>query len=481
MTNLNNFQAQADLKKQVRIAVIGAGATGLTTAFYLTKAKQEQGLPVEINLIEATNRLGGKIKTLRQDGFVIELGPDSFLARKEAATRLIKALGLEHELVRNETGQAFVLNNNHLYPIPEGAAMGVPTEIVPFVTTGLFSLPGKMRAAFDLFLPRKVRDEEDLSLGEFFRYRFGDEIVENLIEPLLSGIYAGDIDQMSLMATFPQFYQVEKKYRSLILGMKKGMPLPKQRPGERRPGIFQTLKSGLSRISEKIGEFLPPETILLNKEVKSIEKVGEEYFVELANGEKLIYDLVVVTTPPAITAKILASYETVKDLARIPSTSVATVVFAFPKEAILSELKGTGFVVSRRADFQITACTYTHLKWPHTAKKDYILLRSYVGKPYKDEIIQKDDEEIILTVLKDLQKIIDFQQAPLFSFVNRWPKAMPQYIVGHNEMIAKLKEDCHNHCPKLYLAGAAFTGIGVPDCIEQGEKIAYEIISKLRK
>ena len=194
-----------------KIVIIGGGITGLTTAYYLQKQKD-----VEITIVEASHKLGGKIRTEYKDDFVIERGPDSFLERKTSASELAHDLGIEHQLVRNEVGLAYVLVNDQLHPMPAGAVMGIPTQLQSFLKTNLFSVQGKLRAGFDLVLPRS-HASGDQSLGLFFRRRLGDEVVENLVEPLLSGIYAGDIDQLSLMSTFPQFSKVEKEHRSLIL------------------------------------------------------------------------------------------------------------------------------------------------------------------------------------------------------------------------------------------------------------------------
>ena len=193
-----------------KVVIVGGGITGLSAAFYMQKEAREKGLPLDVILVEASNRLGGKIQTVRRDGFVIERGPDSFLIRKKSMGILAEDLGIEGELVKNATGQAYVLVNGELHPIPGGSVMGIPTEIGPFLKTGLFSLAGKIRAAGDFVLPRSDI-EGDQSLGGFFRRRFGGEIVENLIEPLLSGVYAGDIDHMSLESTFPQFYASGKE------------------------------------------------------------------------------------------------------------------------------------------------------------------------------------------------------------------------------------------------------------------------------
>lgn len=194
-------------EQRKKVVIVGGGITGLSAAFYMQKEAQEKGLPLDVLLVEASNRLGGKIQTVKRDGFIIERGPDSFLIRKKSMGILAEDVGVADELVKNATGQAYIFINGKLQQIPGGSIMGIPTEIGPFLTTNLFSLAGKLRAAGDLVLPRKSVSG-DQSLGAFFRRRLGREVVDNLIEPLLSGVYAGDIDQMSLQSTFPQFATV---------------------------------------------------------------------------------------------------------------------------------------------------------------------------------------------------------------------------------------------------------------------------------
>jgi oxygen-dependent protoporphyrinogen oxidase len=211
------------------VVIAGAGMTGLSAAYYLQKTLKEKGQKWQITLLESFRPSGRKSENVGPDGFVMEQGPDSFLERKKSAFELAKDLGLEDQLVRNQTGQAYILHKDELLPIPEGAVMGVPTRIMPFVLTPLVSPAGKVRAAVDLVLPRSnVAEGEDRSVGAFFRHRLGSEVVDRIIEPLLSGIYAGDIDQMSLLSTFPQYAEMEKKYRSMILGMKSHAPAENQ-------------------------------------------------------------------------------------------------------------------------------------------------------------------------------------------------------------------------------------------------------------
>lgn len=467
--------------KKKKVVIIGGGITGLSAAFYMQKEIREQNLQAETVLIESSPRLGGKIQTVHKDGFIIERGPDSFLERKTSGPQFVKDVELGSELVNNATGRSYVLVGERLHPIPAGAVMGIPTQIMPFVTTGLFSVLGKARAAGDFIMPAG-REQGDQSLGHFFRRRLGNEVVENLIEPLLSGIYAGDIDKLSLLSTFPQFHKVEQDHRSLILGMKKGLPASNQKhEPARKKGIFQTVKGGLQSLVDAAESKLTDTRILKGIKVEAIEKSGAHYSLKLSSGEMMEADALIVTTPHQHTAGMLPDKENFQYMQEMPSTSVATVAMAFPEEAVPIEGNGTGFVISRNGDYTITACTWTHRKWPHTVPKGKALIRAYVGKAGDQAIVEQPDHEIISAVLEDLNKIMKLDQKPEFTVVSRWKQAMPQYNVGHQEEIHKVKEKIMNNYPGLFLAGASYAGVGIPDCIDQGKSAVSHALDYLKK
>jgi oxygen-dependent protoporphyrinogen oxidase len=463
-----------------KVIIIGGGITGLTTAYYLQKEIKEKALPIEVKLFEASDRFGGIINTVEKDGFIIEKGPDSILARKASALKLIKEVGLENKVVSNTAGKSYIYARGKIHAMPEGAFMGIPTQVTPFALSGLFSPLGKLRAAGDFLLPRG-KEKADQSVGELFRRRFGDEIVDNLIDPLISGIYAGDIDRLSLMSLFPMFYHMEQKHRSLVLGLKKTMPAPpksaKKEPSKK--GMFISLSTGLSSVIDEMVKRLDSDTIMKNTPVDKVIKTENGYEVTLANGSVEQADSVVIATEHFHAQRMLSDYSFMNAFDDMITYSVANVAMAFPKSAIKQDIDGTGFLVSRNTDFRITACTWTHKKWPSTTPKDMALLRCYVGKPNDQEAVNLSDQEIINIALRDLNKTMNLTEKPLFHVITRWKKAMPQYNVGHIERMTKVKESLTKQLPGVFLAGGSYEGVGIPDCIDQGEAAVKKVLEFL--
>lgn len=463
-------------EKTFHITIVGGGITGLTAAFYLHREIEAKGLPIRLQLIEEQDRLGGKIKTWRHEGYVIEQGPDSFLERKTSAAQLATDLGLQDDLVRNSTGQAYIWHKDKLIAIPEGAVMGVPTKLMPFVSTDLISWPGKIRAAADLVLPATEGDG-DISVGDFFRRRLGNEVIENLIQPLLSGVYSGDIDNLSLLASFPQFAQLEKQHRSLILAMKHSRP--KANAQGKPKGIFLTLKNGLESFVEGIEKSLPASSIQKGTGVKElVKRENGGYTLLLKNGERMDTDAVLFTLPHAATEPLLRPYASVPSLPQAKPHMVATIAMAFGEKAIDLGMEGTGFIVPRHSGAKITACTWAHRKWPHSTPGNKALLRSFVGKAKEQSFMQQTDEEVLEVVLHDLRKIMSIPKAPDFYKVTRLQNATP-YVVGHLEWVAGVKAKIQTSLPGVLLAGASYSGVGVPDCIEQGKKAVSELIASV--
>jgi protoporphyrinogen/coproporphyrinogen III oxidase len=456
-----------------KVVVIGGGITGLTAAYYLQKEIQEKNLPIELKLVEASHRLGGKIQTLIQDGYVIERGPDSFVPRNSSPLRLAEEIGIDDTMVGSKWGKSFVIAGGELYPMPGGSIIGIPTQIAPFITTNLFSLTGKMRAAADFILPRSgVTDDQ--SLGKFFRRRMGDEVVENLIEPLLTGIYAGDIDQLSLMSTFPELQRIEQEHRSLIAGIKKAAS---QSKNQGKNGRFLTFSKGLQSLVEGVESTLSPKTVHKGMKVSRIrQETVNGYTIHFTNGHVLEADSVVITTPHHSLQSMFPELPFMDFLKKMPATSVATVSMGFNQSAITENTNGNEFIVSRNSDFSITACTWTHKKWPHTAPEGKVLIRCYLGKSGDETIVDLSDDQIQQIVLEDLEKIMKLDGDPDFTVVTRYKDSMPQYTVGHQERTNSLYRCLEEELPGVFIAGSSFEGLGIPECIEQGEKVVRKAL-----
>lgn len=461
-------------KKETSIVIIGGGITGLAAAYYLQQQTEQLKTPYNIQLLEASHRFGGKIRTERKDGFIIERGPDSFLGRKRPAIRLVESLQIENQLVRNTTGQAYILSNDVLHKMPPGSFMGVPTTLQPFLETSLLSKRGKARTGLDFILPRSTF-VGDQSLGYFLRRRFGDELIDHIIEPLLSGIYAGDIDEMSLYATFPQFFELEQAHKSIIKGIRNTMGKRSANTGE-KTGQFCTFTNGLDTLVTALEHAISPSVLKKNHFVERIEQKSNTYTIHCQNGERIEADVVLATTPHHLLEKIVGNNSYMDRLFDMTSNSVANVALAYDTDDLGPTLDGTGFVISRHSNYRITACTWTHKKWQHTTPEGRALLRAYVGKPTDQSVVHLSDEEITEIALQDIEKSIGIKKEPTFSVVTRWDNAMPQYSVGHKARVLHTKRTLEKEMPGFFLAGSSLEGVGIPDCIGQAEEVVRQII-----
>lgn len=457
----------------MKVAIVGGGITGLSTAYYLKKTAADQGREIEVTVYEKTEQFGGKIKTEHRDGFVIERGPDSFLKRKPEALELVQNLQLEDQLIENKTGQSYILKEGSLHLIPPGSVMGVPTSIHAIMETGLLSMDGKARALNDLLIP-KIPAFEDISVGDFFAQRFGSELVDHLISPLLSGIYAGDIYKLSLATTLPQFVHAESEGGSLMLGLQGKAP-------RKKTSQFATLESGLETIVDQLVQSLKASHVRLEKEV-GVERVfntDKGYELGLSTGEASQFDGLVLALPHHLVEKLLPEAKFLKRQDAEPNTSVATIAMAFDEKDVQLDREGTGFVSSRLEPKALTACTWTHMKWDHAAPEGKALLRTYVGKAGNDSVIYEADDTLVKQTLDEMSDVVKISKAPDFAIVSRWPEAMPQYPVGHKTWLTEIKRKLAQELPNVHLVGASYDGVGLPDCIRQGKHIALELLSHL--
>nr|WP_263312902.1 protoporphyrinogen oxidase [Mammaliicoccus sp. Marseille-Q6498] len=461
-----------------RIAIIGAGITGLSAAHYLRKEDPN----IQIDVYEQQDRVGGKIKTYRKDGYTIELGPESYLGRKTIMTELAEEIGIADDLVTNKTGQSYIYSHNKLYPIPGGSIMGIPTEIKPFLKTQLISPAAKLRAGLDYFLPVKPMNT-DVSIGHFFRQRLGNEVLENLIEPLMAGIYGANIDKLSLKSTFPHFKEQEEREGSLIKGMiaQKAQNNANKKVTVKPKGQFKQFKNGLESFINTLRDNLESRNvnIHLNTAVQNVTEKDEKSILTI-NDKDYDYDGVIITTPHQHFVKWFKDDLYLDYFNYMPSTSVATVVMAFDKEQVVNDKDGTGFVIARTSDTAITACTWTNKKWPHTTPEGKVLLRAYVGKPGSNIIRHKDEEQLKQVALNDLNKIMTIKGEPEFSIVTKMPNSMPQYEVGHIDRIRDIQEHIENTYHNLIITGSSFDAVGLPDCVQMAKDASDKMINYLK-
>ncbi len=420
-----------------------------------------------VTLYEASDRIGGKIKTVYRDGFVLECGPDGYMARKPTLTDLITELGLDDDLVRSMTGTSYIYVRNQLRQMPAGSVMGIPTKFWPMVKTDLFTWRGKLRAGMDLVLPR-VYAGSDISLDTFFRARLGSEVVEAMIEPLLSGIYNGTLDDMSIESTFPQFITIEQKTRSLILGMKALTPPVQAGVKPREAGKFLALGQGLGVLIEALRPSI--DRLCLGTRVAAVRP----HEVVLEDGTVESFDGIVLATSPNALGPLLGLPEAER-LSSLKRTSSITVLAAFEK-ADVEALDGTGYVIAKGEGNALTACSWMHKKWPHMAPENKALLRVYIGSAFVPDLLTESDETIADFALRELRKI-QHVGTPLFTKVERHVDTMPQYEVGHKQYVRAFEETMSS-LDGIEACGAILHGVGLPDCVDSAKQAVTRIMAR---
>jgi oxygen-dependent protoporphyrinogen oxidase len=464
------------------IIIIGGGIAGLSAAYYAKKKVPD----ARVTLLEADSRWGGKITTDRAafDGgqFIIEGGPDTFLATKPYATALCKELGLGERLHGTNPNQknTYVLHRNKLGPLPDGLAMMIPTNVQAILKSGLISWFSKARMGLDFLLPAKSVNGDE-SLGSFVSRRLGREAYENLIEPLMSGIYAGDGDTLSLASTFPYLRDLEIKYGSLARGALEMRKQSNDKSVQGSRSAFLTPTTGLAEIVEALVSYLKEHNadLQLNTRVTAIaRRIPDTWNMTLDTGETLEADSVILATPAFVSGTLLASFDPTftSDLKSIPYASTATVSLAYRQSDLTRELDGYGYVIPRREGRKALACTWTSTKFPHRAPDGYALIRVFVGRAGQD--IPWNENELLELATEELKLTLGVIAEPLLSRVFVWENAMPQYNLGHPEILKRIDAALENH-PGLALAGNGYRGIGIPDCIHSGELAVDKILNSM--
>jgi oxygen-dependent protoporphyrinogen oxidase len=473
-----------------RVVIIGGGISGLAAAHHLAEQSKEENLPLEIFILEASAHAGGVIRTHRRDGFLLEGGPDAFISEKPEALALSRRLALEKHLIETSDAhrRSFIVRGGKLLPVPEGFQLLAPSRFMPFVTSGIFSWTGKARMALDLILPRRAeaKGDADESLAAFVRRRLGREALERMAQPMVGGIYTADPELLSLRATMPRFLEMERAHRSLLKAMwharRKQSKVEASGTSGARYSLFLSFDGGMQMLVDELIARLPAQSVRLNTKVESFafHEATKLWQIRTQTDEMIEADAVCLALPAYHAASLLRGLDAslADELDAIPYASTATVNLAFRRESIMHPLDGFGFVVpfvERRA---LLACSFSSIKFAGRAPAGHALLRAFVGGALQPEMFALDEEAMTAAVRKDLQELLGITDAPLFTVVEKWPRSMAQYHVGHLERVARIRQRLAAF-PTLRLAGNAYGGAGIPDCIRSGETAADEILLKI--
>ncbi|HEY2516473.1 MAG TPA: protoporphyrinogen oxidase [Polyangiaceae bacterium] len=466
-----------------RVVILGGGVTGLAVAHALLRA----GEACDITVLERETHLGGNIRTLRRDGFVLDGGPDSWVATKPHATLLAKSLGLEPRFIPTipANRRVYIAWGERLHPLPEGMVLGVPTEILPIVKTPLFTWGAKFRMGLEPFVARRAWTEgEDESIGDFVSRRLGAQVTERLAGPLLGGIFAGDAHELSVVAAFPQFVEAEKKHGSLVGAMRALRAA--RRTGSGEGSAFLSLQGGLGEFIDALGAKVGARArVRLGTAARRVdargERAAEGYRVLLDTGEALEADDVVLALPLAVAAEVARTLDAPlgEALGAFTAASTATAFLAFPASAIPRPLDAAGFLVPRSARKSILAATWVSSKWDHRAPEGSVLLRVFFGGATDEGILERDDAGLVALAREELRRWMGVEAAPLFSHVFRFHRASPQPRVGHLARVAAVKAKLARW-PGLHVAGNGFEGSGIPDCVKFAEAVAAAIGARPR-
>jgi protoporphyrinogen/coproporphyrinogen III oxidase len=465
----------------MRLVVVGAGISGLAVAHRAVERAREQGRPLELTVLEGADRVGGTIQTEHRDGFLVEGGPDSFLSEKPWALALCRRLGVEDRLIRTDDSRrrTFVVWDGRLHPLPEGFQLLAPTRLAPLLASRLFSWPGKLRMACDLVLPRG--GDPDESLGAFVRRRLGREALERVAQPLVAGIYTADPDELSLAATMPRFLEMERRERSVILALwRAARRAPGQHAGASgaRWSLFVTFARGMEELVQALVARLPAGAVRLKERVVGVARDdGGRWRVATAGGAAYEADALVLAPEAHQAARMLRYVDPglAHLLEGIPHASSATVSLAYRRAEVGYPLDGFGFVVPHVARRPIIACTFSSVKYAGRAPADHVLLRVFLGGALNEAVLEGDDATLVATAREQIGPLLGITAAPALARVTRHLHAMPQYHVGHEARATAIEQAVARH-PGLELAGGAYRGVGIADCVRSGEGAAERVL-----
>ena len=436
--------------------IIGGGISGLSAAYYLSKAG------IRPTLLERKPRVGGVIQTSVQQGCLLEEGPDGFMAAKPWAMNLIRELGLADQVIgsNDHSRITYIVKKGKLIPMPDGLMMMVPTKFLPLAETPLFSWGAKIRMGLEVFRQPPNSPQPDRSVYEFLLDHYGQESIDYLAEPLLAGVYGGDPHQMSVNSVLARFVEIESKYGSLTRGA-----LASPRPPNPGGSFLQTLKGGLGQLIEA----LRPSADVIHANAEGLEQIGDGFRVR-ADGDWMEAEHVVLATPAHQAPLGLLNPELGSLLAGIPYTTSITLALGYRKSTFDHPLQGHGFLVPKKERKLMFGCTWVGNKFDYRVPPNMVVLRCFLGA----EAMPLSDEELVDAARAELHSIMGVEAEPVFHNIARWPNSMAQYTVGHQKRIARI-EELVRQIPGLHLAGNAYHGIGIPDCVRMGQEAAIKI------
>ena len=456
------------------VVVVGAGVSGLATAYYL---KCRGGARVTVTVVEASERPGGKVATEQICGHPVDAGPDSLLVRVPAMAALLDELSLSDLIVAPSVSTAHIWSRGRLRPLPPSTVFGVPNKLLPLLLSGHVSAAGAARAAADLVLPKgRQPSYRDLSVGELIRPRLGSEVFERLVDPLLGGIHAGRADRLSARSVVPEIEAVFRTNRSVLLAMRNKADTSKPS----RPSLV-TLETGVVALVDALVAACGAGSFAFGTPVSSILRRGEGFDVQLSSGRSLPADAVVLATPAFVSADLLAGLapDAAAACAAVPYADVASVTMVYPHEAVGRDLDATGFLVPAAEGLMLVGCSWLSAKWPHLSDPSVVLVRAMVGRDGDSRFVELSDDELVDRVHSELVTTMGMRAVPKEATVQRWPRAMPQYTVGHQSRLDRIDRDLAA-VPGLVLTGAAYRGVGVASCVSQADRTATELLAWLR-
>ena len=478
----------------MRIAIIGGGIAGLAAAFELEKARAA-GAQIDYTLYESRGKLGGSLASEIVSGAVLERGPDSFLTEKPAAIELCRELGLAADLVPSNDAarKTYILVKNKMVALPDGLMFLVPTKLIPTALTPLFSLSTKIKMGLELLHPPRPSGLEDEAVADLVTRHFGAEAVDRLADPLLSGIYGGDATQLSARTVLPRLVEMEAEFGSLTRGMlaaHRKMRLKAKEAAQKngasahgsvkvkpapRP-IFTTLRGGMQQLVDALTARLAPRALRLGTAVSALRKSGSEWTVE-AGGRVDRYNAVIICSQAWAAGVMLQPVDRAlsEDLSAIPYSSSITINLLYDEAAMGKLPDGFGFLVPASEGRSMLACTFVHRKFLGRTPPDKAVLRAFLGGMKNEALLAEPDEVLIATVRRELKEILGITAEPEYTQVSRWRRAMAQYAVGHQARAKRVAERVAA-LPGLKLAGNAYDGIGIPDCIRLGRAAARDLV-----